>query len=161
MELLRNVGNAPSLKYSPRKIEIAIEKGIQIKIAMNDVTRVPRRKGSAPNFSAAASQVVPQKKVKPKVLMAGMDATRSVKRIARRRTTMNRAESRRMLLNLRSDLSTVLFMEIPFVPTFLFACCTMILFIAQASSIVITIYWGLRRPLDRQSRSSRSFSLTL
>jgi hypothetical protein len=115
IELLRNAEKAPSLRYSPRKMEIEIEKGIQIKIAMNDVMRVPRRNGRAPNFSAAASQVVPQKNVRPKVLIAGIEATRSVARIARRRTTIRTAARKRTLLNLRSDLSTVLFMETPFV----------------------------------------------
>jgi hypothetical protein len=129
MELLRNAGKAPSLKYSPRKIDMEIEKGMQINIAMNDVMRVPRRKGSAPNFSAAESHVVPQKKVMPKVLMAGIEATRRVARIASRRTTMNSAETRRTLLNLRSDLSTVLFMETPFVCTLSLACCKITLFI--------------------------------
>ncbi len=60
-------------------MDIAIEKGMHRKIAMKDVMRVPRRKGSAPNFSAAASQVVPQKNVRPKALMAGIEATRRQK----------------------------------------------------------------------------------
>jgi len=124
-------------------MDIAIEKGMHRKIAMKDVMSVPSKKGSAPNFSAATSQVVPQKKVRPNVLMAGIDAVRRVRRIARRRATINNAEIRRTLLNLRSDLSRVLFMEIPFVSTFLFACCTMVLFIAQVSSISITIYFLL------------------
>jgi hypothetical protein len=96
-------------------MEMETEKGMQIKIAINEVISVPRRKGNAPNFSAAAFQVVPQKKVRPNALIAGTEATRRVKKIARRRTTMNNAEIKRMLLNLRSDLSTVLFMEIPLV----------------------------------------------
>jgi hypothetical protein len=87
---------------------------MQINIAMNDVMRVPRRKGKAPNFSAAESHVDPQKKVRPNVLMAGIEATRRVARMDKRRTTINIAENKRILLNLRSDLSTVLFMETPF-----------------------------------------------
>ncbi|OPY64700.1 MAG: hypothetical protein A4E63_03374 [Syntrophorhabdus sp. PtaU1.Bin050] len=139
MELLKNIEKAPSLKYSPRKSDMAIEKGIQIRIATNEVTRVPRRKGSAPNLSAAASQVVPQKKVRPKALMAGMEATRRVVRMASRRTTTKTAARRRIPLNLRSDLSTVVLTGTSCVCAVPFACSVMIPFIVQASSIRHTL----------------------
>ena len=70
-ELLRNVEAAPSLKYSPRKIEMEREKGMEMIRARNDVKSVPARNGRAPNCSAAVFQVFDTKKAKPKVFIEG------------------------------------------------------------------------------------------
>jgi hypothetical protein len=82
MELLMNVDTALSLKYSPRKIDMEIEKGIDMISAMNEVRSVPARNGRAPNRSDEASHVFPAKKPAPKVFIDGIDVTRSVKKIA-------------------------------------------------------------------------------
>jgi hypothetical protein len=49
IELFKNAEKAPSLKYSPRNMEIDIENGIEMKRARKEVIRVPTRKGKAPN----------------------------------------------------------------------------------------------------------------
>jgi len=41
VELLKNVESKPFLKYSPRKIDMAIEKGIEMIRARKDVINVP------------------------------------------------------------------------------------------------------------------------
>jgi hypothetical protein len=68
--------------------------------------------------------------VRPNVLIAGIEATTRVARIAKRRTTINTAENKRTLLNLFSDLSIVLFTDIPLALTTPFEFCTTGLFIA-------------------------------
>lgn len=103
-ELLKNAEIAPSLKYSPRKMEMKIEKGIDIASARKEVRSVPIRKGSAPNFSDATSHVFPIKNPNPKVFIDGTEATISV-----RQTTINKATTERaVIFRIRSNLFSVL-----------------------------------------------------
>ena len=92
MELLRNAETGPPLKYSPRKREMEIEKGIDMKRAINEVRRVPARKGRAPNFCDAVSQVLPMKNPAPKVFIDGIEARRRVRKMAINNTTTVRAD---------------------------------------------------------------------
>jgi len=105
VELLKKFEINPSLKYSPRKMEMAMEKGMEIKRAIIDVISVPYKKGRAPNFSREGSQCLLIKKLIPKVLMDGIEAIKSVENMARRRTIIDSPDIKIMFVNLLSDLS--------------------------------------------------------
>jgi hypothetical protein len=82
----------PSLKYSPKNREIEREKGIEIRRAKKEVRSVPARKGRAPNKLNTGSQILLKKNPNPKALIEGREFTRRERKIAPRRTTMERAE---------------------------------------------------------------------
>ncbi len=84
---------------------MAIENGIDIKRARNDVISVPTRKGSAPNVSDAASQVFAAKKKTPNWRIDGTELTKSVASIPRKRTIINPPLNARMILNDLSERS--------------------------------------------------------
>jgi len=105
VELLKNVESKPSLKYSPRKIDMAIEKGIEMIRARKDVINVPYRKGRAPNFSREGSQCLLIKKPSPNVFIAGIEAIKRVRKIAIRRIITDSPDTKIIFLNLFSDVS--------------------------------------------------------
>ena len=105
MELLKKLEIKPSLKYSPRKMEMAIENGIDMIRAKTEVINVPHRKGRAPNFSRVGSQCLLMKKPTPKVLIDGIEAIKSVKNMASKRTIIDSPDMKIILVNLFSDLS--------------------------------------------------------
>ena len=59
IELLRSDDAIPSLKYSPRNMEMARENGIEIKSARKDVINVPTRNGTDPNSPDTGSHLLP------------------------------------------------------------------------------------------------------
>jgi hypothetical protein len=84
--LFINVGAAPLAKYSPKKIEIGIEKTTEMRRARKEVARVPTRKGKAPNSFLTGSQVVLPRNRIPKFLRAGKEAMVNERKMANRRT---------------------------------------------------------------------------
>jgi hypothetical protein len=98
---------APSLKYSPRNSEIAMEKGIAMKMARKDVTSVPTRKGRAPKDPAVAFHDVLMKKVRPNFCIAGTAFMKSVNKMAISSTTIKAPEAVRIREKRFSDRSTL------------------------------------------------------
>jgi hypothetical protein len=72
--------------------------------ARKDVSSVPTRKGSAPYTLLTGSQVLLQKKEKPKAFIDGMACTTRVIKIPRVITTMTKAMITSVLLNAVSVL---------------------------------------------------------
>ncbi len=105
VELLKKLETTPSLKYSPKKMEMAIENGMEMTRAIVDVINVPYKKGRAPNFSSEGSQSLLIKKASPKVLIEGIEAIVSVKKIARRSAIIDSPDASNILINRFSDLS--------------------------------------------------------
>jgi len=82
----------PSLKYSPRKIEIEKENGIEIISAINDVIKVPMMNGNEPNSLSTGSHLLPYKKLNPKDRIAGNDLINKVKNIANNKNSIETPE---------------------------------------------------------------------
>jgi hypothetical protein len=59
IELLISDEAIPSLKYSPRNMEIESENGIEIMSERNDVIKVPTKKDIEPNSLDTGSHVLP------------------------------------------------------------------------------------------------------
>ena len=93
----------PSVKYSPRNIDMAIEKGKEIIKARKDVNNVPTMKGIAPNFSYTGSQVVPYIKLRPNLDIDGREPMNKVIKIVNKSITMHRPEKKSIFLNIDSD----------------------------------------------------------
>ena len=73
-------------------MEMAREKGTQMRRAKNEVKSVPTRKGSAPNVLATGSHVLPNKKERPKALIEGREYRRRLTKVPPSRTATARAE---------------------------------------------------------------------
>jgi hypothetical protein len=84
--LLIKVDAAPLVKYSPRKMDIGMEKTIEMTRARKEVASVPTRNGNAPNSLRTGSHVELKKNQIPKLRIAGSEAMRREKKIARRRS---------------------------------------------------------------------------
>jgi hypothetical protein len=84
--LLIKVAIDPRVQYSPRKMEIGMEKITEITRARKEVTRVPTRKGNAPNSLRTGSHVTLKRNSIPKLRIAGSEAMRREKKIAARST---------------------------------------------------------------------------
>ncbi len=93
----------PSVKYSPRNIDIAIENGKEISKARKDVSNVPTRKGMVPNFSYTGSQIVPYIKLRPNFLIDGKESESNVIKTANKSITMHKPEKKSIFLNINSD----------------------------------------------------------
>jgi hypothetical protein len=87
--LLMKVAVDPWAEYSPRKMEMGMEKTIEMTRARKDVARVPTRKGNAPNSFLTGSHVALKRNRTPKVRMAGKEAMIREKKMASRRTKRN------------------------------------------------------------------------
>jgi hypothetical protein len=103
--LRKKLDITPSLKYSPRNSEIAIEKGTAIRRARKDVASVPTRKGRTPNNSAVAFHDVLIKKDNPNFFIAGNAVMKRVKKMAISNTTIKAPEPVRIRENRFSDSS--------------------------------------------------------
>jgi hypothetical protein len=86
--LLMKVAVVPWAEYSPRKIEIGMEKITEMTRARKEVARVPTRKGNAPNSLRTGSHVTLKRNPIPKLRIAGSEAMRREKKIAARSTKM-------------------------------------------------------------------------
>jgi hypothetical protein len=75
----------PVLKYSPRRIAIAMENGVEIAIARNEVMSVPIRNGRAPKSPVTGFQSDRHKNEKPNSLIEAEELKRSVRKIPDRR----------------------------------------------------------------------------
>jgi hypothetical protein len=84
--LLMKVDAVPLAEYSPRKMEMGMEKMTEMIRARKEVTRVPTRKGNAPNSLLTGSHVTLKRNPIPKLRIAGSEAMRREKKIARRRS---------------------------------------------------------------------------
>jgi len=93
---LRKEERPPSLKYSPRKIEMAREKGRQMSKERKEVKSVPTRKGNAPNSFDTGSHAFPKKKERPKALSEGNEWRRRLTNMAASKTTTARAHRTRV-----------------------------------------------------------------
>jgi hypothetical protein len=87
--LLMKVGVAPWAEYSPKKMEMGMEKMTEMTRARKEVARVPTRKGNAPNSLLTGSHVALKRNRIPKFRMAGKDAMTSEKKMANRRSRTN------------------------------------------------------------------------
>src|SRR4030042_3740239 len=87
--LLMNVGVAPWAEYSPKKMEMGMEKTTEMTRARKEVARVPTRKENAPNSLLTGSHVAPKRNRIPKFRMAGKDVMTRVKKMASRRSRTN------------------------------------------------------------------------
>ena len=85
---LRKEASGPSLKYSPRKIEMAKEKGRQISRERKDVKSVPARNGNAPNSLDTGFHVLLKKNERPNALSEGREWRSKLNNIAASRTTI-------------------------------------------------------------------------
>ena len=94
---LRKEESRPSLKYSPRKMEMAREKGTQISRERKEVKSVPTRNGNAPNSLETGSHVLPKKNERPKPLSEGKEWMRRLTNMAASKTTIAKADSIRVL----------------------------------------------------------------
>jgi hypothetical protein len=90
--LLMKVAVDPWAEYSPRKIEMGIEKRTEMTRARKEVARVPTRKGNAPNSLLTGSHVVLKRNRIPKFQMAGKEATAREKKMANSRARTNAPE---------------------------------------------------------------------
>jgi hypothetical protein len=89
---LRKEANGPSLKYSPRKMEMAKEKGRQMSRERKEVKSVPTRNGNAPNSLDTGFHVLLKKNVRPKALSEGKELIRRLTNMAASKTTIARAD---------------------------------------------------------------------
>jgi hypothetical protein len=87
--LFMKVAVDPRAEYSPRKMEMGIEKITEMMRARKEVARVPTTKGNAPNSFLTGSHVVLKRNRIPKFRMAGNDAMTSEKKMANRRSRIN------------------------------------------------------------------------
>src|SRR4030042_5653904 len=93
--LLMKVAVAPWAEYSPKKMEMGMEKTTEIIRARKEVARVPTRKGNAPNSLLTGSHVALKRNRIPKFRMEGKEAMTSEKKMvsSRSRTTTPAMES--------------------------------------------------------------------
>jgi len=89
--LLIKVATDPWPEYSPRKMEMGMEKTTDMRRARKEVARVPTTKGNAPNSLLTGSHVALNRKPIPKLRMAGKEAMIREKKIASSRSTTNTA----------------------------------------------------------------------
>jgi hypothetical protein len=87
--LLMKVAVVPWAEYSPRKMEIGMEKATEMTRARKEVARVPTRKGNAPNSLFTGSHVELNRNRIPKFRMEGKEAMTREKNIATRRSRTN------------------------------------------------------------------------
>ena len=87
--LLMKVAVVPWGEYSPRKMEIGMEKTTEMTRARKEVARVPRRKGNAPNSLFTGSHVELNRNRIPKFRMDGNEAMTREKNMATRRIRTN------------------------------------------------------------------------
>lgn len=92
---LRKEESGPSLKYSPRKMEMAKENGRQTSRERQEVKSVPTRKGNAPNSLDTGFHVLLKKKERPKVPSDGKEYMNRLRNIAVSKTTIARADRTR------------------------------------------------------------------
>jgi hypothetical protein len=87
--LLMKVGVAPWAEYSPKKMEMGMEKTTEMTRARKEVARVPRRKENAPNSLFTGSHVELKRNRIPKFRMEGKEAMTREKNMATRRSRTN------------------------------------------------------------------------
>jgi len=87
--LLMKVAADPCVEYSPREMEIGIEKTTEMTRARKEVARVPTRKGNAPNSLFTGSHVELKRNRIPKFRMDGKEAMTREKNMATRRSKTN------------------------------------------------------------------------
>src|SRR5512139_3319024 len=87
--LLMKVAVVPWVAYSPRKMEIGMEKTTEMMSARKEVARVPTRKGNAPNSAFTGSHVELNRNPIPKFRMAGKEAMAREKNMAIKRSRTN------------------------------------------------------------------------
>jgi hypothetical protein len=87
--LLMKVAVDPCAEYSPRKMEIGMEKTTEMTRARKEVARVPTRKGNAPNSLFTGSHVELNRNRIPKFKMDGKEAMTREKNMATRRSRTN------------------------------------------------------------------------
>jgi len=75
---------------------MARENGRQISRDRKDVSSVPTRKDSIPNFPDTGSQVLVKKKERPKALSEGMEWRKRLNNMAANKTTIARPDRRRI-----------------------------------------------------------------
>jgi hypothetical protein len=86
MMLFINVDIVPLVKYSPKKMEMGMEKMTEMMRAKKEVARVKTRKGNAPNLPLTGSHVVFTRNRIPKFRMAGKEAITKERKMAKSRT---------------------------------------------------------------------------
>jgi hypothetical protein len=79
----------PWAEYSPRKMEMGMEKTTEMTRARKEVERVPTIKGNAPNSFLTGSHVELKINRIPKLRMAGKEAMIREKKMASRRSRTN------------------------------------------------------------------------
>src|SRR5512139_3140512 len=84
--LLMKVAVVPCAEYSPRKMEIGMEKTTEMTRAKKEVARVPTRKGNAPNSLFTGSHVELNRNRTPKFRMDGKEAMTREENMATRRS---------------------------------------------------------------------------
>jgi len=84
--LLMKVDAAPLAEYSPRKMEMGMEKTTEMTRARKEVASVPIRNGNAPNSLRTGSHVELKRNPIPKLRTAGSEAMRREKKIAMSRS---------------------------------------------------------------------------
>lgn len=82
----------PSLKYSPKNMEIEIEKGMDMIIANSDVNNVPVINGKDPKFRKTGSQSVLNKNPIPNSFIEGRELIKRVMKTEAIRTIMKTAD---------------------------------------------------------------------
>jgi hypothetical protein len=87
--LLMKVAVDPWAEYSPRKMEMGMEKTTEMTRARKEVARVPRRNGNAPNSLFTGSHVELKRNRVPKFRMEGKEAMTREKNRATRRSRTN------------------------------------------------------------------------
>jgi hypothetical protein len=87
--LLIKVAIDPRVEYSPRKMEMGMEKITEMMRATKEVARVPTTKGNAPNSLLTGSHVALKRKPVPKLRMAGKEAMIRERKMASRRSRTN------------------------------------------------------------------------
>jgi len=87
--LLMKVAVDPCAEYSPRKMEIGMEKTTEMTRARKEVARVPTRKGRAPNSLLTGSHVELNRNRIPKFRIDGKEAITREKNMATRRSRTN------------------------------------------------------------------------
>jgi hypothetical protein len=87
--LLIKVVVDPWAEYSPRKMEMGMEKTTEMTRARKEVARVPMRKGNAPNSLFTGSHVELKRNRIPKFRMDGREAMTREKNTAMRRSEIN------------------------------------------------------------------------
>jgi len=104
MLFFKKLAYIPVFENSPRYIDIAIENGMVMRIANNEVKSVPTTKGNAPNCSNTGSQILPVKNLKPNILIEGMELIINDKNMDNVSTKMSMPENKRIVLNKKSGI---------------------------------------------------------